>query len=51
MSHHFLKVIWHLKLVVQLKMIFMLLFSTPNEILAIQQTYTGIFADDLGRLP
>jgi hypothetical protein len=51
MSTSFLKVIWHLRLVVQLKVISMLFFSSSNEILAIQQTYTGIFADDLGRLP
>jgi len=29
----------------------MLFFFSSNEILAIEQTYTGIFADDLGRLP
>lgn len=51
MSTSFLKVVWHLRLVVQLKAISMLFFSSSNEILAILQTYTGIFADDLGRLP
>lgn len=51
MSTSFLKVIWHLRLVVQLKAISMLFSSSSNVILAIEQTYTGIFADGLDRLP